>query len=116
MLFRSAHFQKALQIAPANPTIQTSVAWLLATAPEASLRNGNQAVELARQANTMTGGENPLILHTLAAALAEAGQFPEALTTAQHALHQAEAQSNKSLAGQLQAELKRYEGGHPLHQ
>ena len=111
-----AHFQKALQIAPANPTIQTSLAWLLATAPEASLRSGNQAVDLARQANTMTGGENPLILHTLAAALAEAGQFPEALKTAQHALHQAEAQSNKSLAGQLQAELKRYEGGHPLHQ
>jgi tetratricopeptide (TPR) repeat protein len=109
------HLQKALEIKPADPTIQNNLAWLLATCPEASLRNGNQAVQLARQANALTGGENPIILRTLAAAAAEAGRFPEAVETAQHALHLAEAQSNTGLAGQLQAQLKLYQAGIPFH-
>ena len=83
--------------------------------PEASLRDGNKAVELARQANGLTGGENPIILHTLAAAYAEAGRFSEAVETAQHAMRLAEAQSNAVLAGQLQSELILYQAGSPLH-
>jgi tetratricopeptide (TPR) repeat protein len=110
-----AHFQKALQIEPADPTVQGNLAWLLATCPEASLRNGNKAVELARQANELTGGENPVILLTLAAAFAETGRFSEAVETAQHALRLAEAQSNTTLAGQIQLELKLYRSGSPFH-
>jgi tetratricopeptide (TPR) repeat protein len=110
-----ANYQKALQIEPANPKALNNLAWLLATCPEASPRNGNKAVELARQANTLTGGKNPLILHTLAAALAEAGRFSEAVETAQRALQLAGAQSNTGLAGQLQSELKLYQAGSPLH-
>jgi tetratricopeptide (TPR) repeat protein len=86
---------------------------LLATAPEASQRNGSKALELARQANLLTGGENPFILRTLAAACAEAGRFAEAVETAQHALRLAEAQSNMALAGTLQTELKFYQAGTP---
>ena len=110
-----ANYQKALQIEPANPKALNNLAWLLATCPEASPRNGNKAVELARQANTLTGGKNPLILHTLAAALAEAGRFSEAVETAQRALQLAGAQSNTGLAGQLQSELKLYQAGNPYH-
>ena len=110
-----AHLQKALQLEPANAGFQNNLAWLLATCPEAPLRDGNKAVELARQANALTGGENPVILHTLAAALAEAGRFPEALETAQKALHLAQAQSNARLAGQLQIEMKLYQKGRPFH-
>ena len=40
-------------------------------------------MELARRASVLTGGENPMALHTLAAALAEAGEFPEATRTAE---------------------------------
>jgi tetratricopeptide (TPR) repeat protein len=110
-----AHFQKALELEPAQPTVQNNLAWLLATCPEASLRNGARAVELARQANAMTGGENPTILRTLAAALAEAGRFSEAVESAQRALPLAEGQSNTSLAGQLQVEMKLYQAGSPFH-
>ncbi len=109
------HYQKALQLEPADPTVQCNLAWLLATCPEASLRNGNKAVELARQANALTGGENPVILHTLAAAFAEAGRFSEAVETAQHALRLAGAQSNTRLAGALQLEIKLYQAGSPFH-
>jgi protein O-mannosyl-transferase len=108
-------YQKALQLKPADPGIQNNLAWLLATCPEASLRNGDKAVELARQADELTGGKNLIVLHTLAAALAEAGRFPEAVETAQRALHQPEAQSNPDLAGQLQSEIKLYQTGSPLH-
>jgi protein O-mannosyl-transferase len=110
-----AHFQRALQLEPANASVQNNLAWLLATGAEASLRNGDKAVELARQANALTGGENPIILHTLAAAFAETGRFAEAVETAQHALDLAGAQSNTRLAGQLQVEMKLYQAGTPFH-
>jgi tetratricopeptide (TPR) repeat protein len=108
-----AHLQKALEITPSDPGIQSDLALLLATAPEASLRNAGKALELARQANLLTGGENPFILRTLAAACAEAGRFAEAVETAQHALRLAEARSNTALAGTLQTELKFYQAGTP---
>jgi Flp pilus assembly protein TadD len=110
-----AEFQNALQIKPADPTFQNNMAWLLATGPQASLRNGVKAVEIARQASGLTGGESPVILHTLAAALAEAGRFSEAVETAQHALRLAEAQSNTPLAGMLRSELTLYQSGSPFH-
>jgi tetratricopeptide (TPR) repeat protein len=108
-------YQEALRLKPADPEIQNVLAWLLATAPEASLRDGSKAVELALQANKETGGENPAALHTLAAAYAEAGKFSEAVDAAQHALRLAEARTNSALAGTLQSELKLYLAGSPLH-
>ncbi|MGP8201202.1 MAG: tetratricopeptide repeat protein [Limisphaerales bacterium] len=110
-----AQFQQALRIEPANPEVLNNLAWLLAAGPDASLRNGNEAVELARQANELTGGENPMVLSTLADALAEAGRFSEAVETAQRALRLAEAQSNPRLAGQLQMEMELYQAGRAYH-
>jgi Flp pilus assembly protein TadD len=109
------HYRKALQLDPVNPSFQSNLAWLLATSPRASLRNGNIAVELARRANELTGGTNPLILRALAAAFAEAGRFPEAVETAQRGWQLAQAQSNTKVAGQLQSDIKLYEAGSPYH-
>jgi tetratricopeptide (TPR) repeat protein len=106
-----AQFQQALEIEPADPGVLNNLAWLLAAGPEASLRNGEKAVELARQANELTGGERPVLLHTLAAAFAEAGRFPEAVETAPRPLRLAEARSNTSLARQLQSEIQSYQLG-----
>jgi protein O-mannosyl-transferase len=106
-------FQKALQFTPGDPAIQNNLAWLLATCPQASLRNGTKAVELARQASELTGGKSPAFLDTLAAAYAEAGQFSEAVKTAQDALRLAEAQTNTVLTGELKSELKLYQAGGP---
>jgi protein O-mannosyl-transferase len=110
------HFQKALQINPANPTTQNNLAWLLATCPQASLRNGDKAVELARQANELSGGKNPAFLGTLAAAFAEAGRFGDAVPAAQKAMALARATGQQGLAEQLDRELKQYEAGLPFHQ
>jgi protein O-mannosyl-transferase len=110
-----AHFQKALQLQPANPTIQNNLAWILATFPDASLRNGPKAVELARQANALTGGKNPIFLRTLAAAFAEAGRFGDAVLAAKNAIELAQAEGQQNLVAQLNDELKHYEAGNSFH-
>jgi Flp pilus assembly protein TadD len=110
-----SHYQKALEINPDYAEAQNNLARVLATSPRASLRNGNQAVMLAQQANRLTGGENPIILSTLAAAYAEAGRFPEAVETAQRALQLAGTQSNPTLADDIRSQMKLYQTGLPFH-
>jgi len=109
-------YQTALQIKPNYAEAHNNLAWELATASQASLRNGGKAVELAERANQLTGGENPLILHTLAAAYAEAGRFGDAMQSAQKAIELAQAAGQPDMAGQFTGELKLYEAGLPFHQ
>ena len=109
-----ADYQKALQIKPGYVEALNNLAWVLATCPQASLRNGSQAVELAERANQLTGGGNPIVLGTLAAAYAEIGQFPKAVKIAQRALQLAETQSNTALAEAIRSQLKLYQTGLPF--
>jgi hypothetical protein len=109
-------YQMTLAIKPDYPEVQNNLAWVLATSPQASLRNGDQAVELAQRANQLTGGENLTILRTLAAAYAEVGRFNDARQSAQKAIALAQAAGPPGLAGQLNRELKLYEAGLPFHQ
>jgi tetratricopeptide (TPR) repeat protein len=108
-------YQKALQIEPDYAKALNNLAWVLATCPQASLRNGNKAVALAQRANQLTGDGNPVVLGTLAAAYAEAGRFSEAVETAQRALQLAETQSNTALADAIRSQLKFYQAGIPFH-
>jgi tetratricopeptide (TPR) repeat protein len=110
------HFQKALQLKPGFLEVHNNLAWVLATAAQASLRNGSQAVELAQRANQLAGGENPIYLHTLAAAYAEAGRFDDARRSAQKAMDLARAAGQSNLAERLNGELKLYKAGLPFHQ
>src|SRR5262249_61407508 len=45
-----ADYQAALQRAPAHACVHNALAWLLATCPDAKLRDPDRAVELARKA------------------------------------------------------------------
>jgi len=110
------HFQQALQIKPDDLEVQNNLAWVLATAPQASLRNGPRAVELAQRANQLAGGKNPIILHTLAAAYAEAGRFDDARQSIGKALELARTAGRQDMVKQLNVELKLYEAGLPFHQ
>jgi protein O-mannosyl-transferase len=107
-------WQLALETQPGQPNVQNNLAWLLATTPDATLRNGTKAVALAEEANEFNGGGNPTILHTLAAAYAEAGRFGDATATARRALELAAAQKNGDLTSKLQRELKLYEADMPM--
>jgi tetratricopeptide (TPR) repeat protein len=109
-------FQQAMLLQPNDPEIQTSLAWLLATCPQASLRNGGKAVQLAQQADKLAGGKDPSALRTLAAAFAEAGRFDEAGLSVQKAIELAQAAGRPDVAAQLKLELKRYQARLPLHE
>ena len=78
-----AHYRKALEIRPDLAPALDSLAWVLATSPDASVRDGVQAVALAARAERISGGRNPGFVATLAAAYAEVGRFPEAVATAE---------------------------------
>jgi Flp pilus assembly protein TadD len=109
-----AQYRKVLEVNPNYVKAQKDLAWILATASDASLRNGANAVALAEQANQLTGGGNAIVLRTLAAAYAEAGRFGDAAATAQRAIELAAAQKNDDLTGKLPKEIKLYESGAPM--
>jgi tetratricopeptide (TPR) repeat protein len=111
-----AQLQKVLELDPKHIPAQNNLAWLLATCPDNSLRDGKRAVEVAQQAVQLSGGKSPEILDTLAAAYAEAGRFPEAVETAQRALDLSTAQNNKPLAQVIQNQLKLFETHSPYRE
>jgi Flp pilus assembly protein TadD len=105
------HYQKALELAPrAVPTL-TNLAWLLATSPDASLRNGPKAIELAKQADRLVGGTNTLVLRTLAAAYAENGEFANAIRTARSAMQLARMHGEEAVMTDLDQQIALYQLG-----
>ncbi len=78
-------YRAALKAQPDQEEVLNNLAWLLATCPDAAFRNGPEAVRLAIRACQLTGYAQPLLIGTLAAAQAEAGDFPAAIATAQRA-------------------------------
>jgi protein O-mannosyl-transferase len=112
----AAEFNRALQLAPDEVSALNSLAWLLATAGLDSVRDGKRAVQLAERANALTGNNNPAILHTFAAAYAEAGRFDEAMQTARRAMKLASRADNNAVYNAIRDELPLYELGLPYHQ
>jgi tetratricopeptide (TPR) repeat protein len=107
-------WQQTLEIEPALNNIRNNLAWLLATTPDASLRNGAKATTEAEEANQLSGGADPMILRTLAAAYAETGRYRDATATARRALELAATQNNNILTSKLQKEIKLYEADTPM--
>ena len=105
--------QRALELHPNDLESQNNLAWLLATCPEAALRNGDKAVKLAREANRLSDGKQWDYLDTLAAACAEAGQFREAVEVATRALGLAK---TNAPVQEMRARLKLYEAGASYHE
>lgn len=107
-------WQKSLEIEPAALDVLNNLAWLMATSPDDSIRDGPKALALARQAEKLTQARNPTVLHTLAAAEAESGNFTAARTTARQALQLATEQNNEALKSRLQKEIPLYNADTPL--
>jgi tetratricopeptide (TPR) repeat protein len=110
----ATQFREALKIQPDSLEAENNLAHILATSPENSLRNGASALALAWHANESTGGTNPVILATLAAAYAENGRFPEALEMVQQAIDIAISEHNSKLAASLRSQLALYLRQMPL--
>jgi hypothetical protein len=71
---------------PDNAWALDGQAWIWATCPVAELRDGARAVDSARRAHKLAGDHDPFTLDTLAAALAESGDFRAAAETERTAL------------------------------
>jgi tetratricopeptide (TPR) repeat protein len=109
-----AHYDKALEINPNDVEVLNNMAWVLATAPEASTRNGEKALAMAQRSVSFTGGAQPRTLATLAAALAETGRSQDAVETAERALQLAIDQGNFALADSIRTQLEFYRSGRPF--
>ncbi len=105
-----------MELKPDDADAQNNLAWLLATCPADSLRNGAEAIEHAQRANQLCGGRRANVLNTLAAAYAEAGRFSEALAAAHKALELATQQNHRDWAEVLRARIALYEAGKPYRQ
>jgi len=109
-----AHWKESLEIRPDDMNAQAYLAWVLATSPDASLRDGAKAVELAKKVLEHTDHADVVVLRTLAAGYAESGQFSEAIETAQQALQLAIAQDKSALIWDLQLNITNYQRNRPL--
>jgi tetratricopeptide (TPR) repeat protein len=107
-------WQKVLESQPDNGNAMSNVAWVLATSPDDSLRDGAKAVQLAEQAMHISGRRIPVLFRTLAAAYAERGQFSEAIQTAQQGIELANTQGNSELATELSGNIALYQERQPL--
>jgi tetratricopeptide (TPR) repeat protein len=81
-------YERAIALSPKVISAYTAFAELLATCPEASVRDGVRAVELAKQALALGSPyfDRSWELSVLAAAYAECGRFEEAIRYQKEAL------------------------------
>ena len=112
----AAQYREAIRLRPNYPKALNNLAWMLATNPDPRLRNGEEALQLARRATDLTGGNDPGTLDTLAAACAEARQFAEAIKVAERAAALAQSAGQNELARQIQARLPGYRSEQPCRE
>jgi Tfp pilus assembly protein PilF len=110
------HYRQALQIDPDFDGALNNLAWLLATSSQANLRNGTEAVALARRACDLTQERTTVYIGTLAAAYAEAGNFPEAISSAEKAIRCARLRGEAELARRNTELLEIYRAGKPYRE
>ncbi len=111
-----AHYQAAIKLEPNNPSFLNNLAWLLATCPEARVRNGQQAVQLAERVCQLTDYEQPQLICTLAAAYAETGRFEDAVAASGKAHELALALGQQALALHSQKLLELFKAHRPYRE
>ncbi len=100
-----ADFKNSVRCTPDNPFAHSTLAWLLATCPDKTLRDGNKAVEHGKLACKLSGWRTWREIRNLAAAYAEFGDYKAAVAMVQKAL----AVSPPSERIALQKRLEKYQ-------
>ncbi len=110
-LLRQAHGRS-----PNDILVLNTLAKFLATAHDAALRNGREAVALALRARELDKNLHPEIADTLACAYAESGQFNLAQVVEQQALAGAHAAKLDGLAAQCDLHFALFRNSLPYHE
>jgi protein O-mannosyl-transferase len=120
-LFRSGRlreaadqWQRSLALNRHSFNAQCNFAWLLATSPDPTLRDGTRAIQLTQNVLSRAGRDNPSVLRAAGAAYAETGQFDKAIAMAEEALQITRAQGNEALTEDLQHNIGNYRQQLPL--
>lgn len=100
----------AIEVRPSFGHAYRNGAWLLATCPDEQFRDPANAIMGAKQALETEYGDRHVALDTLAAALASAGKFDEAIATLEEAIEIAPS----GLRAEYVARVKLYESGQPF--
>ena len=111
-----AHLNEAIRLQPDNVPMLWQTAWILATSPDPSVRDGARAVELASRAIQLSGGQEPCAFDALAAALAETEKFSAAVEAAEQASTMALARGDAALADAIEQRTRLYRQGLPYRQ
>lgn len=87
-----------IRLDPKSANAHNSLAWLYATCPDASSRDGKKAVELATKCCELSGWKAWGDVDTLAAAYAEAGDWENAVKRQEQAIELAQDEKDKQKA------------------
>ena len=104
-------FRRALQLQPDWPAAMNNLGWILATHPDPLVRDPVAALKITDRAAQLTVYRDPLVLGTLAAAYASAGEFAQAMTFAVRAVSLAEGAELADVADQTKQQLESYREG-----
>ena len=107
-------WRQTLSIESDNLDAHCNLAWVLATSPEGSIRNGAMALEHSERALRLSGGSNARIWRLVAAANAELGRFDAAISAAERALQLAQRDNNAVLVRTLESNIVSFRSSTPL--
>jgi tetratricopeptide (TPR) repeat protein len=108
-----ADYDHTIRLSPKDPHTHNARAWLLATCPDSTYRDGAKAIESAKKACDLTDSKEAVFLDTLGAAFAEAGEFESAVKWQSKAIELTPSPEDKR---DFQARLRLYEDKKPYRQ
>lgn len=108
-----AEYRAALDLRSGDVKALAGAAWIRATAADATLRNGDEAVTFAERAAEGSGRRDLATLDALAAAYAEVGRFAEAVEVAESGNKQASQAGLGDIAAKFTARAALYRQNRP---